>query len=251
MRNAWTTNQRIRNVNRRATRSASAYSRATDFRRRAAAGSAAMDPAAGSNASMSADQVPDPLEAGRGQEAEQAMARVPGPVDEHRLALDEVLVEEAPVAGVARVVAVVPHHEEMPGRNDDWTQVVAAVALSHHGIGELGEGLLALDPVDEHLLAADLDGLALGGHTALDEVLLRLARELEDDDVARLGIAEGGEPRFQERHLGAVEELVHEEEVADRERVFHRARGDAERLEEERTDEQEEDEGGQDRLGVL
>ena len=48
------------------------------------------------------------------------------PVDDERLALDVVARQEAPVAAVLRVVAVVAHHEVLIGRHRD-----RAVALAH------------------------------------------------------------------------------------------------------------------------
>ena len=60
--------------------------------------------------------------------------------------------------------------------------------------------------------------------------------ELEDDHVAALGLAQARKPLVRERHLGAIDELVHEQEVADLQRVLHAAARNLERLDEERSD---------------
>ena len=69
----------------------------------------------------------------------------------------------------------------------------------------------------------------------LDEVALLVLRVLEDDDVAALRVAEGGQAVVGERDLGPVEELVDQDVVADEQGVHHRARRDREGLHHERS----------------
>jgi hypothetical protein len=53
--------------------------------------------------------------------------------------------------------------------------------------------VVARRSVDEDLAVVDLDRLALDGDDALDEVLRAVLRPDEDDDVARVRLAEAGQ----------------------------------------------------------
>src|SRR5262247_3447034 len=77
--------------------------------------------------------------------AEPVPVAVPGPVDEEGLALDLVALDEAPVAAVLRVVAVVAHHEVRVGGYERGLAAVrvaaVGVATAHGSVGELRVGL--------------------------------------------------------------------------------------------------------------
>src|SRR5438445_9897978 len=96
--------------------------------------------------------------------AEPVTVAIPGPVDEEGLALDLVALDEAPVAAVLRVVAVVAHHEIGVGRHDRGLAAVGVAAVgftaAYAGVGELRVGLDERLAVDQHLVAADLHALA-------------------------------------------------------------------------------------------
>src|SRR5215470_1579576 len=108
--------------------------------------------------------------------AEPVAVAVPRPVDEEGLALDLVALDEAPVAAVLRVVAVVAHHEVRVGRHDRGLAAVGvaavAIAAAHRRVGELRVRLVERLAVDQHLMAADLHALARRRDDALDEVTL-------------------------------------------------------------------------------
>src|SRR5262245_27632459 len=53
--------------------------------------------------------------------------RLVGPVDQERPAFHVVARQEAPVAAVLRVVAIVPHHEVLVGRDRDGSEALAHV----------------------------------------------------------------------------------------------------------------------------
>ena len=64
-------------------------------------------------------------------------------------------------------------------------------------------------------------------------VVDRIGREFEDDDVAALGIADRQETSVDKRELGAVNELVDQQMIADQQRILHGARRDLEGLDNE------------------
>ena len=116
------------------------------------------------------------------------------PVDHQRLALDVLARQEAPVAAVLRVVAVVAHHEVLVRRHRDRSVSLAHVERGHfvelrvgrRRLQEMHVRLVERLAVDVDLLLAHFDRLARQPDDALDEVALRLLGILEDDDVAAL-----------------------------------------------------------------
>src|SRR5262245_59510262 len=108
--------------------------------------------------------------------AEPVPVAIPGPVDEEGLALDLVALDEAPVAAVLRVVAIVAHHEVRVGRHERGLAAVrvaaVGVATAHGRVGELRVGLAQRLAVDEDLVAFHLHALARRRDDPLDEVAL-------------------------------------------------------------------------------
>src|SRR5213594_1041072 len=170
--------------------------------------------------------------------AEPVPVTVPRPVDEEGLPPDLVALDEAPVTAVLRVVAVVAHDEVGVGRHDRGLAAVGVAAVGftapHAGVGELRVGLDERLAVDQHLVAADLHALARRRDDALDEVALLVLRILEHDDVAPPRIAQRRQVKLGQRQLGAVEELVDQDVVADEQGLHHRAGWDGERLHDQR-----------------
>src|SRR5678810_577347 len=80
------------------------------------------------------------------------------------------------------------------------------------------------------------DGVAGHSDEALHEVLRRIFRVLEDDDVAAMRITQTREPLVREWHFGAIDELVHEQEVADLQRLLHAPARNLEGFDEKRAD---------------
>src|SRR5262249_10134738 len=64
-----------------------------------------------------------------------------------------------------------------------------------------------------------------------------------DDHVTALWIAQPRQPAMRERHLGTVDQLVHEQEVAHLERVLHASARNLERFDEEGANDGEEHDG--------
>src|SRR5262252_4381799 len=108
--------------------------------------------------------------------AEPVSVAIPGPVDEEGLALDLVALDEAPVAAVLRVVAVVAHHEVRVGGYERGLAAVrvaaVGVAAAHRRVGELCVGLAQRLAVDQDLMATHLHTLARRRDDSLDEVAL-------------------------------------------------------------------------------
>src|SRR5262249_17326131 len=115
-----------------------------------------------------------------------------------------------------------------------------------HGVRARIKRFNLADALTLHRLVVDvenpllpLDAVAGWAGEALDEVRAVVVRRFKDDDVTALGLVEEDASRDKwkaerQRMLAvAVGELLNEEEVADEERVFHRAGGNVERLEQE------------------
>src|SRR5215470_11359333 len=179
---------------------------------------------------------------------------VPRPVDQERLAADLLALDEAPVAAVLRVVAVVAHDEVRAGRHYRRLAAVeiAAVSRGHGGNGTGTDIRLVEEPAVQHYaIVHDLHGVTAHRHDALDEVPRLVVRILEDHDVAALGLAQAREMRVRERELGAIEEFVDEDVVAHEERIHHGAGGNGEGLHAALADDQREEDGDEDGFRVL
>src|SRR5215831_4965301 len=120
---------------------------------------------------------------------------VPRPVDQEGFTADLLPLDEAPVAAVLGVVAVVPHDEVRAGRHHRRLAAVevAAVGRGHGGNGS-GTDVRLVDEttVEHHPVVHHLHGVAAHRHDALDEVAGLVVRILEDHDVPALGLAQPG-----------------------------------------------------------
>src|SRR5512140_979768 len=133
---------------------------------------------------------------------------VDGKVDEQRLADDGVHVDEPPEAGVVRTVAVVPHHEEFPGRHPHGGHVVPAAneTVDVFPVRETRILLLKRGPVDVDRLLSDLHDVPRSTDDTLDEILARVLGEDEDDDVSPFRSSEGEDPSLRVWHVVSVDE---------------------------------------------
>src|ERR1700704_1660541 len=199
--------------------------------------------------------------------------------DEKRLPDDILVRHETPHPAVRRVVAVVAHHEIMPGRHGaghTFAIVVAIfakrersregdrrrrIALEEDGVrdpvqrldelrrvvdplaiqivGNLSAGLR--DAVDEEFLALVDDLVAGNADHALDVIERRVLGKTKHHHVAALGLPDIDDLLVDERDPDAVGELVHQDEIPDHQSRHHRAGWNLERLDQERA-QQENDE---------
>src|SRR5207248_11337718 len=83
-------------------------------------------------------------------------------------------------------------------------------------------------------LVAVLDDIAADADHAFDEILRRIDRIAENDDVAALRIAQRNDLFLDYRQPDAVNEFVDENEIANLQRGAHRRRWDLERLRQKR-----------------
>src|SRR5712691_8829166 len=151
---------------------------------------------------------------------------VPRPVNQESLAADLLAPDESPVPAVLGVVPIVAHNEVRALRHHERIAPVQIAAMARgHGrdgagpdVGLVDEAAVEYDPVVLHL-----HGVAPDPDDALDEVTALVVRVLEHDDVAVVRLPQPGQVHVRERQLCAVEELVHEDVVADQQRVHHRA----------------------------
>src|SRR6185437_11384681 len=220
---------------------------------------------------------------------------VPVEPDEESLAAEVGVRDKAPVPTVVAVVAVVAHHEVVPGRDAALEAVLIVIAvfaprershvagidgqrlgidgdrmpLRRDAVGELHPllqrfeaqslevavavvGLLRpRNPVHRELLVAVLDDVAGDPDHPLDEVLRRVERVLEHDDVPALRVGERDHLAVEDREADPVDELVDEDEIADGERRPHRRRQDLERLDDERAQQEHGEQHRKERLRVL
>src|SRR5574340_212590 len=220
---------------------------------------------------------------------------VPVEPDEERLAADVRVGDEAPIAAVVAVVAVVAHHEVVACGNPALEAVLIVIAvvaprerphvagvhrqrlgvdgdrmaLRRVAVGALDQPLQRLEAqpfevavavvgllrprhaVDGELLVAILDDVAADADHALDEVLRRVERVLEHDDVAALRIGDRDHLAVDDRQPDPVGELVHQDEIADGERRPHRRRRDLERLDDERAQQEHGEQHREERFRVL
>src|SRR5512132_3064045 len=105
--------------------------------------------------------------------------------------------------------------------------------------------------VDGQPLVAIFDDVTAHADDALDEVLRRVQRVAEHDDVAAPGIADRNHLLFDDRKPDPVDELVDQDEVADLQRRTHRRRRYLERLGEERPQQEYDEQYGKERFRVL
>src|SRR2546421_6685870 len=212
----------------------------------------------------------EPVPANIGQPG-QRIVRLPVVAEIHDQwpSLDRRGVDEAPVTGIRRVVAVVPQHEIPPGRDDQRTprvagrviiagharateqivplpvelRIVHVVARVHTLHVALGEGLA----IHAHFPAAHLHGVARDADHALDVVELGILGIGEHDHVAAPRRLEPREPGLGPGNLRAVHRFVHEQEVPREQGSLHAARGDLKRFDQEGLDDDEENDGHADR----
>src|SRR6267143_363660 len=209
--------------------------------------------------------------------------------DEKRLPDDILVRHETPHAAVRRVVAVVAHHEIVPGRHGAghaFAIVVAIfakrersregdrrrrIALKENGVhdpvqrldelcrvvaplaiqivGNLSAGLR--DAVDEEFLVLVGDLVAGNADHALDVIERRILRKTKHHHVAALGLPDVDDFLVDERDPDAVGELVDQDEIPDYQRRHHRARGNLERLDQERAQQENDENDREETLRIL
>src|SRR6185312_2416693 len=182
-------------------------------------------------------------------------------INHHRAALEQGVRNEAPIPAVQRVVPIVSQGKVVPFWDDQRTPVVTGGMVAGGRRGGADEIVALPSKIFRRRIHVRLrvHDVALGhwraisdqcsvahlecvpGHTdaPLDEILRRVLRELEYDHVADLRIAQPREALVRERNVGAVDQLVDEQKVADLEGVLHAAARNLECFDEEGPDDGE------------
>ena len=88
--------------------------------------------------------------------------------------------------------------------------------------------------VDRQPLVSVFDDVAADADHSLDEILRRIDRVSEHDDVASLRVAQRNDFLLDNRQADTVDKFVDEYEIADLERGPHRRRWNLERLRQKR-----------------
>src|SRR5882724_3725056 len=179
---------------------------------------------------------------------------VDGPVDKERAAHDGFAVDEAPVATVGAVVAIIAHGEIFSGGHDEFValnvfanfvspfdlhgwnkklitgrrkgivqRIVARSGIVDH-IGFI-EGFA----VDEDLLIDNLQVISRQANDALHEMRMILIGIFEDNDIAAFEIAVR-KKLFVPVAAAAEDKFVDQEMIADEKRFLHRRRRNLEGL---------------------
>src|ERR1051325_4304678 len=197
--------------------------------------------------------------------------------DEEGLADDVLIRDEAPDPAVARIVAVVTHHEVVARRHGARKAVHIVVAITRRRAGgKHGGGRIVLEkyfmldaierldvaarelhalarqvivdlphrhepPVDGEPLVAVFEAVAGQADHALDVVERRILGIAEHHHIAAMRFADGDDLPVHHRKPDAVGVLVHQDEVAHQQRRHHRARRNLEWLDQKRA-QQEDDE---------
>src|SRR5713101_2036090 len=209
--------------------------------------------------------------------------------DEKRLPDDILVRYETPYSAVRRVVAVVPHHEIVPGGHGaghTFAIVVAIfakrersregdrrwrIALEEDGVLDpvqrLDELCRVVDPlaieivgnllarlrdaVDEEFLVLVDDLVAGNADHALDVIERRILRKAKHHHIAALGLPDIDDLPVDERYPDAVGELVDQDEVPDHQRRHHRARGNLEGLDQERAQQENDEDDRKETLRIF
>ena len=117
-------------------------------------------------------------------------------------------------------------------------------------IGAVGR-LRQRHAVDRQLLVKIVDLVAGQADHPLDEVLRRIDRVTEDDDVAALRVAGRDDLLLDDRQADAVGELVDQDEIAHFKRGPHRRTRDLERLDDKRAQQKHDQQDREETLRIL
>jgi hypothetical protein len=190
-----------------------------------------------------------------------------GKVDQQRATDDVFAGNEAPVAAVFAVVAVIAEDEVVSGWDDEisvvdelahanppagvdgWVGVlepgkVVAKVIGHRPAVD-GVGLIETEPIDEDMACTEADVIPGDSDDSFDKVDAGLDGEVKDDDVSAVNGRCGEEERV--RRVGG-NFFIDKEEVADHEGGLHGAGGDAKGLNGKCDDEDRDDDDGDQRL---
>ena len=99
--------------------------------------------------------------------------------------------------------------------------------------------LVKRPPVSTQLALVHLERVSGLSDEALHEVLRRILRKLEDDDIAIVRLSQLRQAAVRERDLGAICQLVDEQEIPDEQRALHAPARDLEGLDKEGAEEEE------------
>src|SRR6266480_3854067 len=185
--------------------------------------------------------------------------------DEKRLPDDILVRYETPHSAVCRVIAVVAHHEIVPGRHGaahTFAIVVAIfakrertrewdcrrrVTLEEDGVRDSVHRLDELCRVVDSLAIQIVGDLFARLRDAVDEEFLVLVDHL----VAGLRLPDIDDLLVDERDADPVGELVDQDEIPDHQRRHHRARGNLERLDQERAQQENDENNREETLRIF
>ena len=163
------------------------------------------------------------------------------PIDQERLALDVFRWNEAPVAAVSGIIAVIAHGEVMAGRHHHFS--VHYVILQHirgfrreRKVGGCGWEIVTIrvdvvrlvnlvrfvefPAVQEHLLVDEVDAVAGDADNALHIILFDVEGIAEDDDVATTdGLIR--EKPVEDRSARRIGHAVDDDVITDEQIVLH------------------------------
>ena len=134
------------------------------------------------------------------------------------------MIDEAEVAAVDAVAAMIAEREHHAGRHHELADVRTAAVSKVQQRRSTAEALELAIPercaVDRELSVTKVHAVAADRDDALDQSLT-VPRRIEYRDVAAEGRAAAQEVDLRQRNAQTVSRLVHHDAIAGQERVFH------------------------------
>src|ERR1700722_10824396 len=160
---------------------------------------------------------------------------VNGHIDQNGRTYDIFARNEAPVAAVVRILAIVAHHEILPGGN--FVRYAIFLRIRRIGTVRFAERL----PIHVDHTGLDFDGVAGKPDAAFDEIRIALfgQRRSKYDDLLAFRLAPQRHVIGGEGNSRVVTDAADDQMIADQNRAFHRAAGDDSRLHQRAFDKKE------------
>src|SRR2546425_525077 len=157
-----------------------------------------------------------------------------GPVDKKRLPNNLVPCNEAPIAAVVAVVAIIPHHQVTVGRDLHRTIVVAdlqflrspRVGAIDRGVDVNLIGLVQLTTIHKYGFIAHFNGIARHTDHALNKRNIAVGWRFEGHNIAAHHRSVGQIMPKEDRIICRERDLIEKKMIADQNRRLHRFRRD-------------------------
>ena len=183
----------------------------------------------------------------------QTSIAIPGPIDDEGLALECPDIDKPPESTVVTLIAIIAHDEEAVLRNLNRSHVVTGTYIRGQdlGVDMLHIGFLQKLIIDEDFLVFYANHIARDADDSFDEVFGGIQWVTKYDDVATLWFSKMSNFFVPKGDLDAVDELVHQNMVANEQSGLHGTGRDLERLNNKTANEQSQENRNDDRFSVF